>query len=146
MAAFGEKFCDRVDQRQAGAHRILGVGFMRFRVAEINQHAVAHIFRDIAAEAADHFGGAFVIGGDHFAQIFRIELRRQRGRADEIAEHYRELAALGRRRGAPNGGDAEAAAAGAAGRRAGSWLPPAWRHIARKSASPRHWHGRTRGN
>ena len=32
---------------------------------------------------------------DHVAQIFQVHPRRHRGRADQIAEHHRELAALG---------------------------------------------------
>ena len=37
---------------------------------------------------------AAVIGADDLAQILGIEPRRQRRRADEIAEHHRQLAAL----------------------------------------------------
>ena len=64
---------DGVDQRERGAHRIFGVGFARLGIAEIDQHAVAHIFGDIAAEARDYLGGACVVGGDDLAQILRIE-------------------------------------------------------------------------
>ncbi len=76
MAALREQLADRVDQCEAGAHRVFGIRFVCFRVTEINQYAVAHILGDIAAEAADDVGGAFVIGGDDFAQILRIKLRR----------------------------------------------------------------------
>src|SRR5271156_3063846 len=41
---------DRVDYRQPGASRALGIVLVRLRVAEINQHAVAHIFGDKAAK------------------------------------------------------------------------------------------------
>ena len=40
-------------------------------------------------------GAATVIGADDLAHVLGIEPRRQRGRADEVAEHHRELAALG---------------------------------------------------
>ena len=101
---------------------------MRLRIAEINQHAVAHIFGDIAAEAGDHLGDAFVIGGDDLAQIFRIEPGRQRGRADQIAEHHRDLAALGRVRGARDG----RCGAGRGGRAAGAASPSLAPHCAQK--------------
>jgi hypothetical protein len=67
---------------------------MRLRIAEINENAVAHVFGDKAVEMAHGIGGGAVIRGDDLAQILRIELRRQRGRADQIAEHYRQLAAF----------------------------------------------------
>ena len=46
------KLGDRLDDAEAGAHRALGVVLMRLRVAEINQHAVAEIFGDVAAVGA----------------------------------------------------------------------------------------------
>src|SRR5215469_9208981 len=68
---------------------------MRLRVAEINQHAVAHVPTDEAVERGDHPGNGPVICGDDLAQILGIEPRRERRRADHIAEHHRELAAFG---------------------------------------------------
>jgi uncharacterized protein YqeY len=51
----------------------------------------------------DRLGAAAMIGADDGAQILRIEVCRQCGRADQVAEHQGELAALGgicsRRRG-----------------------------------------------
>jgi hypothetical protein len=38
------QFANRLDHRQPGAHRPLGIVLMRLRVAEIDQHAVAHIY------------------------------------------------------------------------------------------------------
>ena len=40
---------NRRDHSESGAHRPLGIIFMRLRVAEIRQNAVAHQFGDIAA-------------------------------------------------------------------------------------------------
>ena len=57
--------------------------------------AVAHIFGDKAVEPGDHLGDGAVIGADDLAQILRIEPRRQRRRADEVAEHHRQLPAFG---------------------------------------------------
>ena len=79
-----------------GAHRALGVVLMRLRIAEINQHAVAHVLGDKPAKAADGVGDAAMIGADDLAQILGIEARRQRRRADQIAEHDGQLPPLGR--------------------------------------------------
>lgn len=68
---------------------------MRLGIPEINQHTVAHIPRDIPAKTLDRLGDAAVIGADDSAQILRIEPRRQRGRADHIAEHHGQLPAFG---------------------------------------------------
>ena len=69
------------------------------RVTEIDQHAVAHVFGDKAAKAADGVGDAAVVGADDLAQILGIEARRQRRRTDQIAEHQRQLPPLSLRRG-----------------------------------------------
>jgi hypothetical protein len=84
-----------VDGAQPRPDCPLGVVLMRFRVAEINQHAVAHVPRDEAMEPGDDFGDGAVIGGDNLAEILRIEPRRERRRADQIAEHHRQLPAFG---------------------------------------------------
>ena len=144
VAAVGDDSCATASiSASAGAHRIFGVGLAGLGIAEIDQHAVAHIFGDIAAEAGDHLGGAFVVGGDDLAQIFRIEPGRERGRADQIAEHHRELAALGGMRRARGGRRAvQRRRQPAAARRAASpSLVAALRAEARTRA---HWRGRKR--
>ena len=82
---------DRLDHRQPGPHRPLGIVLMRPRIAEIDQHTIAHVFGDKAVEAADRFGDRAVIGADQLPQILRVMTGRERGRADEIAEHDRQL-------------------------------------------------------
>ena len=67
---------------------------MRLRIPEIGQHSVAHILGDKAVEPADHLGNRGMISTDHLAQIFGIQPRRQCCRADQIAEHHRQLPAL----------------------------------------------------
>ena len=84
-----------LDQLQPGAHRALGIVLVGPRIAEIGQHPVAHVLGDKPAAAPDHLGNAAVIGADHRAQILRVEPRRQRRRADQIAEHHRQLPPLG---------------------------------------------------
>ena len=86
-----------VDAGEAGADRPLGVVLMRLRVAEINQHTIAHVFRDKAAEAPDGIGDGAVVGGDDLAIILGIEARGEFGRPDQVAEHHRQLPTLGRR-------------------------------------------------
>ncbi len=68
---------------------------MRARVAEIDQHSVAHVSGDKPLQRADRIGDGAVICGDDFAQILGVELRRECRRADEIAKHHRQLAAFG---------------------------------------------------
>ncbi len=54
----GGNAAHRLDHREAGAHRPLGIVFVGARIAEINQHAVAHVFGDEAVEAAHRFSDA----------------------------------------------------------------------------------------
>ena len=86
---------DGVDDCQPGASRTLGVVLMRLWIAEIDQHAVAHILGDKTPKAADGVGDAAMVGADDLAQILGIEARGQRCRADQVAEHHRQLAPLG---------------------------------------------------
>ena len=86
---------DPLGEREAGAHRALGIVLMRLRIAEIAQHAVSHIFRDKAPQAADLLGHRRVIGAVELSQILGVEPRRQCGRTDQIAEHDGQLPAFG---------------------------------------------------
>ena len=86
----------RVDEGEPRLHRMLGVVFARLRIAEIDQDAVAHVLGDETAVTLDRLGAASMIGADDGAQILRVQACRQRGRADQVAEHQGELAALGR--------------------------------------------------
>ena len=80
---------------EPGAHRPLGVVLMRLRIAEIEQHPVAHILGDKAVEAADRISDNAVVVPDQLAQILRVKPRRERGGADQVAEHHRQLPAFG---------------------------------------------------
>ena len=68
---------------------------MRSRVAEIGEHAIAHVPGDEPVELADDVGDSAKVFVDNLAQILGVEPRGERGRANEIAEHYRERPALG---------------------------------------------------
>ena len=72
-----------------------GIIFVRLGIAEINEHTVAHAFRNKSGKAAHRIGDAAMIGAHDLAQILGIEARRQRRRADQVAKHHGELAPLG---------------------------------------------------
>jgi hypothetical protein len=52
---------------EVGARGSLGIVFVGARIAEINEHAVAHIFGDETVEAAHRLGDTLMIGADHLA-------------------------------------------------------------------------------
>jgi hypothetical protein len=80
---------------QPGPHRPLGVVLVRPRIAEIDQHPVAHVFGDKAVIARDDGGNGVLIGAKLLAQFLGVEACRQRRRADEITEHHRQLPPFG---------------------------------------------------
>ena len=85
----------RLDQLQPRPYRPLGVVLVGLRVAEVDQHAVAHVLRYEPAEALHSLGDALLIGGNDLAQVLRVHARRECRRTDEVREHHRDLAALG---------------------------------------------------
>jgi hypothetical protein len=86
---------DRVDYCEPGASGALGIVLMRLGIAEIDQHAIAHIFGDKTAKAGGSVGNTAMIGADDLAQILGIEARGQRRRTNQIAEHHGQLPPLG---------------------------------------------------
>ena len=58
---------DSFDDAQPRPHSSLGVVFMRLRIAEIGQDAVARVLGDEAVELADHVSHDAVIRGNDFA-------------------------------------------------------------------------------
>ena len=66
----------RLDQRQPGPHRALGIVLVGPRIAEIGEHAVAHILRDKPAGAFDNRGATSVVDADHRAQVLCVKPRR----------------------------------------------------------------------
>ena len=68
---------------------------MRCRIAEVNQHTIAHIPGDEAPEAAHGLGDARLIGRNDLAQVLRIHACGERRRTDKVREHHGDLAALG---------------------------------------------------
>ena len=49
------------DQLQPRPHRPLGIVLVRLRIAEVDQHAVAHVLRHEAAEALHGLGDALLV-------------------------------------------------------------------------------------
>jgi hypothetical protein len=68
---------------------------MRPRIAKVHEGTVAQIFRHKTVEATHGFSDAFLIGRNDLAQILRVHVGGERGRADKVGEHHRDLAALG---------------------------------------------------
>jgi hypothetical protein len=84
-----------LDEREAGAHGLLGIVLVRLRITEIGERAVAHISRHDSLIAADYLGYAAMKERHHLPHVFWIKPRRERSRADQIAKHHRKLAPLG---------------------------------------------------
>ena len=84
----------RLQDAEAGADRALGIVFVRPGIAEVHEQSVAEILGDETVETVDHRRGFLLIPAQNIVQVFGVELRGKLGRADEIAEHHRELAAL----------------------------------------------------
>ena len=85
----------RLDDREPGPDRALGVALQGLGIAEIDQDAVAHVFGDEALVLADDGRAALLIGPDHVLQILGIEPARERGRIGQIAEHHGQRPPLG---------------------------------------------------
>jgi hypothetical protein len=83
-----------IDQRQPASCSALSVVLVRPRISEINQDSITHITGDKPPETLDRLGDAAVIRAHDPAQILGIESRRQRRRADKIAEHHSQLTAF----------------------------------------------------
>jgi hypothetical protein len=103
-AGCGIQLRHRIDDVETRPHRTLGLVLMGARVAEIDQDAVAHVFRDKAVVAPDRRAAAVLIRRDDIAQIFGVHPGRERGRSHQIAKHHGQLAALGVRHDDRGGG------------------------------------------
>jgi hypothetical protein len=68
---------------------------MGLRIAEIDENTVTHIFRHKPAEAADGLGDASLVSRNDLAQVLGVHACGERGRADQIGKHHRNLSTLG---------------------------------------------------
>ena len=64
----------RLQQSEPCPHSSGGLVFVGLRIAEIDEHSVAHIFGNEALERAHDFSHAIMIGADHLAQLLWVEL------------------------------------------------------------------------
>jgi len=90
------KFFHGFYQRNARARRTFGVILMGAGIAEIDARAVPRPLGDVAVEAGYRGRDGTLKCPEQVTHVFRIELRRQCGRIDEIAEHHRQLTPIGR--------------------------------------------------
>ena len=86
---------DDLPNRQAGPDGTFRIVFVRPRIAEIDQHAIAHELGHMALVARDLAGNGVLIAAHGVPQVFRVQALGQFRRADEVDEHDRHLAALG---------------------------------------------------
>jgi hypothetical protein len=98
LDGFDIEAADSIGHAQPRPDRPLGIVLMGSRVAEIGENPVAHVFCNEAIKPGNYFSDRAVVGGDDLAQILWIDARREFGRADEVAEHHRQLPSLGSRR------------------------------------------------
>jgi hypothetical protein len=85
----------RVDGGERGVDRALGVVLMGARVAEVDEHAVAEQLGDMAVERADGRRRSPRGNGGRRSAGLPDRDGRELRRADHVAEHHRQLAALG---------------------------------------------------
>jgi hypothetical protein len=88
---------DGLDDLQGRLHRALRVVFMRARPAEVDHQPVAEVLRDMPALARDDLAAGALVALHQRAQVFGVQTLRQRGGADQVAEHHGDLAPLGLR-------------------------------------------------
>ena len=88
------QFGQRALDRQRRPCRALGVVLMRHRITEQRHQPVAQFLGDMTAHFGDRRRGGVEVCADEIAPLLGIKLRRNAGRADQIAEHHREIAAF----------------------------------------------------
>jgi hypothetical protein len=85
---------DGVEDRETGANAALGIVIVGLGIAEEGHHAIAKVFGDMATEAGNRLRGSALIARHRLTPLFGIELSCNRGRADQVAEEYRQTAPL----------------------------------------------------
>lgn len=94
----------RLQHAQAGAYGALRVIFMRLRITKVDEQAITQILGHMPGKALGHGDAGGLVGADHLAEVFRIELPCQVGGVGEVAKQHRELAAFGLRGTGSHGG------------------------------------------
>ena len=70
---------------------IPGLVFMGRGVAKIDQQPIAEVLGDMARVGLDNLGRGFLVGADHGAPVFRVELAGELRRAHQVTEQHRQL-------------------------------------------------------
>src|SRR5690348_9516546 len=84
----------RVEDCEACSGGSLGIVVVGRRPAEVSHHPIAEIFRHVAIEAGNRFGGGAMVAGDCLSPLLRVQLRSDRGGADQVTEQHRQMAPL----------------------------------------------------
>src|SRR5262249_15660472 len=73
----------------------VGVTLRRERITKIGEHAIAHVSSDLAMVAGDDLTDAGVVRRRNPPHVLWVQPRRKCRRANQIAEHNRQVALLG---------------------------------------------------
>jgi hypothetical protein len=71
--AHSVKRSDALDDRKSCSHGALGFVFVRDWIAEVRQHPIAQVLRNMAIESRDRFGGDLLIARGQFAPFLGIK-------------------------------------------------------------------------
>ena len=85
---------ERLQHAEARMGRATRVVLVRARIAEEHQQPVAEILRDVAVVLLHDARAGRLEALQQRVHVLRIELRRQRRRPDQVAEHHRQVAPL----------------------------------------------------
>jgi hypothetical protein len=92
----GVELLQFLEHRQAGVHGALGAVLARVGVAEVDDDPVAGIASGVAVEAIGGARTRLLITAEDLAEVLGIKRLGQRRGADDVAEHHRHVAAVGR--------------------------------------------------
>ena len=95
FAKGGVELDELVEDAEGRVHGPLGVVLVRPRVSEVGDDAVADVTGHEPAHPLDRADAGVLVGTQNVSPLLRIEPLSQRGRADEVAEQRRDIAALG---------------------------------------------------
>ena len=84
-----------IEERQSGTHGPFGVILVGARVSEVSKHSIAHVAGHETVESLDGGFCSILVAAIDLAHLLGIEMLGELGGTDEIAEHHRQLAALG---------------------------------------------------
>ena len=88
---------DGVDDLQRGQQGPLGRVFVGAWPAEVHHQSVTQVLRHVSGVAFHRSTADLLVALHQRAQVFGVELMRQRGGTHQVAEHDRQLAPLGAR-------------------------------------------------